>query len=343
MTRSRGRRGRGPLALSAAAVALAAVLASALVTGCSPTAIERASGEAEEPARPLTVQEARRAFDAFSDNTDVARASGDERLALQYVTDGQAQLTAAAFRRAAYVGEPLPRYRYTSPRLFVPRTGTYPRWFVAAAKRTGDGQTRTAVLVFTRMEPGERWKVSLITLLDKGEKLPVPVIDRSGFASALRTDEQGLVLEPKMVGAMHATLAEDGPESQATRVMEPGKHTSDNAAKIEKSKERADDAGLAYDAIFSAPRQPSFALRTRDGGALVLYPLAFDTVVVAKSEDVDRVPVPQEVQHLLEKLILKEELDVIELYQYAAYNPPKGKGRARVLGAEGTVVKADGE
>lgn len=341
MTRSRGGRGRGR-ALRAAAAATA-VLVSVLLGGCSSPEIERASGESEEPARPLTVSEARSAFDAFTNNTDVARASGDERLALQYVTDGQAQLTAAAFRRAAYVGEPLPRYRYTAPRLYVPRTDTYPRWFVASAKRTGDGQNRAALLVFTRMEPGERWKVSLTTVLDKGEDLPVPVIDRQGFATALRTDEQGLVLEPKMVGAMHATLAEDGPESQATRVMKPGKHTSDNAAKIEKSKERADDAGLAYDAIFSAPKQPSFALRTRDGGALVIYPLAFDTVTVAKSDDVDRVPIPQEVQHLLEKLILKDELDVIELYQYAAYDPPKGKGRARVLGAEGTVVKADGE
>ncbi|MGH3659081.1 MAG: hypothetical protein ACRDUA_20710, partial [Micromonosporaceae bacterium] len=184
MTRSRGGRGRGALR---AAAAVTAVLVSVLLGGCSSPEIERASGESEEPARPLTVSEARSAFDAFTNNTDVARASGDERLALQYVTDGQAQLTAAAFRRAAYVGEPLPRYRYTTPRLYVPRTDTYPRWFVASAKRTGDGQNRTTVLVFTRMEPGERWKVSLTTTLDKGEKLPVPVVDRQGFATALRT------------------------------------------------------------------------------------------------------------------------------------------------------------
>lgn len=332
------------------AVALALVTGATALAGCSSGATP-AAAESEKPSGPLTIREAAGAFRTFVAADSVARASGDERLALSLAIDGRAKLTAAAYRKAAFSGVPVPRYHYGKPQLFVPTIAGYPRWFVAMADRWEGGKRRTALMAFMKPEQDGRWQLSLSTLLDPGEARPKPVRDSRGFAKALPTTSEGFVAQPRMVGALQSTMVEEGPEGPAGGVIAEGPYTSGLYDQIVAAKKRMKERGLAYDAIFSATSTPMFVLRTAGGGALVLYCYSLETTTLRrKAKGARRVPVPDNVAHLLKKLVIKKELDTTEMFQYAAYLPkPRGADprhpldKIRVIGSDGGVTEADAD
>jgi hypothetical protein len=354
--------------------ALFATLCVVAATGCSGggTATSTPAAAESTPAEPLTPAVAARAFQSFTTNDDISRTAGDERLALSWVLDGQSLITAAKFREAAFQETPIKRYTYTKPKFYVPRLENHPQWFLAVAQRTersadpgeqpepatagGDRDAReddkdtarTALMVFSRKEPGARWRVALASLLDDDQKMPHIAVDGAGYATPLATFDDQLVIQPRFVGAMQATLAEEGPESLAADVMASGEHTSDHYEKTQDKKKSMKEDGFAYDSIFAATQYPVYALRTTDGGGIVLFSMSRDTVVFRKSKKVGRIPIPRPAAHLLEELIMHDELGVVEMHQYAATVPPKAKtevepaGKASIVGYDGTPVKATG-
>jgi hypothetical protein len=307
---------------------------------------------ASQPEERLTPQLAAAAFRSFTTNDDIGRAAVDERLALSWVVDGQSMLTAAAFRRAAFQEEPVPRYTYAKTKFYVPRIANYPQWFLAVTQRTEDPAaddgpaTRTALMILTRKEPNARWRLGLATLLDKGAKLPHITVDREGYATPLATFDGGLLIQPRFVGAMQATLAEEGRESLASDVMDSGRHTDEHYEELQDEKKAMKEDGFAYDARFAATQYPVYALRTGDGGGFVLYSMSRDTVVYAKQAD--RIPIPRNAAHLLDPLIMHEELGVVETHHYAATVPRKAGDedrpatKTKIIGFAGEPVNATG-
>ncbi|HEX2312996.1 MAG TPA: hypothetical protein VHJ17_04640 [Thermomonospora sp.] len=331
-----------------------------LVAGCSEqergtptTPVAAASSPAPER---LTTQVAAREFHKFVNNDDVARASGDERLALNWVSDGQVSLTASEYRRAVFHGDPVPRYDYAEPTLYVPKLSdsTYPQWFVAVVERTvrpavGEkprkGDRRTAVMAFARRSPEVPWKLSVSTLLQPKAEVPKIAVDAQGYATALTTDETDLLIPPKVVPGIQAAIAEEGPESVPAQLMRPGPGTTGYFHETRQIKKRAGKEHLAYDVVFPAQLYPVFPLATEDGGALVLYALGRDAVTLAKGGR-DRPPIPTDAAHLLDSLILGKELRITTMLQFAAYDPPKAKGKkpqpkAEVIAIDGAVTRAD--
>lgn len=353
---------RSSLAVPVVAVLLW-VLPAALLAGCSagdrsaPTAPVAAASPAE-PQR-LTPQVAAREFSKFVNNDDVARASGDERLALNWVADGQTPITAAEYRRAVFHGEPVPRHEYKSPTIYVPRLSesTFPQWFVVVAERTeraaagrraGSGRSRTAIMAFIRRDRESTWKLSLSTLLRDKARLPKIALDAEGYATAVLTGEDDLLIPPKSLAGIQAAIAEEGPDSVPADLMKPGPGTTGYFTETKQIKKRAAKEGLAFDVVFPATLYPIFSLRTVDGGAFVLYALGRDTVTLAKDEN-DRPPIPTEAAHLLDSLILGNQLNVYEVLQFAAYDPPKIKDakngkktqpKAEVIAIDGAAVRA---
>jgi hypothetical protein len=343
--------------------ALALMSLTGFLAGCSgsgkrPTEPVAAASAGSPVDDRLTPDVAGRAFRSYVDNDDVARASGDERLALSWADDGQAQLIAAEFRKAAFTGDPVPRYVYRDQRLYVPRLTQYPKWFVVTADRARKsvpdqpgGHGRTVLMAFVRKSSDARWRLSLSTLLDHKVKLPQVVVDKDGYATPLATFDVGLVIQPRIVPAMQATLAEEGPASLAAKVMRTGSHTSGYYVRDQHSEERDKERGLAYDSVYAASSFPIFSLRTADGGGLVLYALSRDTVTFVKDKAHGRLSVPRDAAHLLDTIVLKDELDVTETLQFATTVPakPSGKqnktpdkntGRAAVIAADGAVTSA---
>jgi hypothetical protein len=311
----------------------------------------------------LTPDVAARAFRSFVSNDDVARASGDERLALSWTEDGQAQLTAAEFRKAAFTGDPVARYDYSGQKFYVPRLTKFPKWFVVTADRArkdapGKADTQQVLMAFVRKYPESRWRLSLATSPDEqamdtpaAKKAMQIVVDKDGYATPLATFDIGLTIQPRIVPAMQATLAEEGPESLAAKVMSTGPYTSGYYAGDQLNERRDNERGLAYDSVYAATGFPIYPLRTADGGGLVLYALSKDTVTFVKDKQRGRLTVPRETAHLLDTIVLKDELRVMETLQFAAVVPAKPPGRqdqtlagdqpkAAVIGAGGAVVTA---
>ncbi|HEU5156168.1 MAG TPA: hypothetical protein VFU43_04175 [Streptosporangiaceae bacterium] len=350
------------------ALPLLVALVLAAAAGCSPRdsrptpSVATTVGGSPVDER-LTPEIATRAFRSYVQNDDVARASGDERLALSWAEDGQAQLIAAEFRKAAFTGDPVPRYAYAGQRFYVPRLTEYPKWFVVTAGRTiatggraGEGRgKRTVLMAFVRKSADSRWRLSLSTLLDPKVKQPQIVVGDDGYATPLATFDVGLTIQPRIVPAMQATLAEEGPESLATKVMRTGSHTSGYYLKDQRAKQRDKERGLAYDSVYAATGFPIFALRTADGGGLVLYALSRNTVTFVKDKGNGRLSVPRDAAHLLDTIVLKDELDVTETLQFAATVPAKPAGtknktadepgktsaKAAVVASDGAVISAE--
>jgi len=356
------------------ALLLLVTLALAAGAGCS-----SCSSRGSRPAKPvattaggspieerLTPENATRAFRSYVQNDDVARASGDERLALSWADDGQAQLTAAEFRKAAFTGDPVPRYVYSGQRFYVPRLAQYPKWFVVTAGRTSAGAAnakhdagrrggkRTVVMAFVRKSADSRWRLSLSTLLDPKVKQPQITVGKDGYATPLATFDVGLVIQPRIVPAMQATLAEEGPESLAIKVMKTESHTSGYYLRDQRGEERNKERGLAYDSVYAATGFPIYSLRTADGGGLVLYALSRNTVTFVKDKQHGHLSVPRDAAHLLDSIVLKDELDVTETLQFAAAVPAKPPGaksktpapgktspKASVIASDGAVISAE--
>jgi hypothetical protein len=280
---------------------------------------------------PLTLDVARREYRAFLANDDVARAAGDERLALAWVSDGESALTAAEYRKAAFDGDPVKRYDYGEPRLYVPKLkpDVYPQWFVASVprqERGGDAKSRRTVLMaFILRAPGERWTLSLRTVLAPKAKEPEVVLDAYGYAEPLNTADTSVLIRPREVPGIQATVAAEGPDSVAAKVMKAGPVTTGYYAKARRDKRRAKTRGLTLTTVITATPYPIFQLRTERGGGLVLYSLYRNSVTGVEDEEDEtaRPPIPPEVEHLLDGTVEGDEIHVSETLQFAAFDPAR--------------------
>lgn len=289
------------------------------------------------------------AFRSFVTNDDVARASGDERLALWWTSEGQSQLSAAQFRRSMAAGEPVPRYRYENLALYVPRLlpeGI--QWFVATARRTtmGGKDPHTVIMGFVKTKPTMRWRLSLAALLDKKQKPPKIAVDNEGYAKPLATFDTELLIQPRVVPSIQATLAEEGPGNVAAKVMQAGKYTTGFYTTDQKATKPKKGSGLKTNTVYSATSFPIFPLATTDGGGIVLYALSRDAISMKNHKKPGDVPIPKDAAPFIGSAHVHNELDVAQTLQFAALVPPKPKkgehaDKAVIIAADGGTIKAD--
>lgn len=307
------------------------------------------AAETTPPPEPLTPQSAAAAFRAFVSDDDVARAGDDERLALWWTSEGQSQLTAAQFRNAVTAGDSVPRYRYDTPELYVPKLRPEDlQWFVAKVRRTpvNGGQSRNVLMGFVRSKFTPRWRLSLSTVLDKKQKLPKLAIDPDGYAKPLATFDPDLLIMPRLVSAIQATLAEEGPQSVASKVMADGKHTTSFYTSDQKTAVAKKADGLRATAVYTATQYPIFPLATTGGGAVVLYALSRDAVFTRiNKKKPGHVAIPKDAAPFLDPKIVHNVLDVTQMMQFAAVVPAKPKKnavtpKAQIIASDGGTITA---
>ncbi|MBT2210755.1 hypothetical protein [Actinomadura sp. NEAU-AAG7] len=299
---------------------------------------------------PLTSQVAEKAFGTYVTDEDVARAAGDERLAMTWTSGGQTLLTAAEFRKAAFDGDPVRRFSYEKPKLYVPKLKPdgYPQWFVASVKRSVQGEDeseRTALMAFILRSPSDRWHLTMTTLLSKKAKEPKVVLDPEGYAEALGKDDTSVVIRPRDVGGIQATIAAEGGRSVAAKVMRPGAVTTGYYQQARREKKKAKEKDLTLQVVYTATPYPYFALRTEHGGAFVLYSLFRSTTLVAKDPKTPKPEIPSEAEHLLDGTVEGNEIDTTSVLHFAALDPARAKkgktqSKASVIADDGAVSKA---
>lgn len=289
----------------------------------------------------ITPGEAVKVFAEYVATDDLLRAGGDLRLALDLVSGAQAQLTLASYQATGY--HP-PRYTWGPPTLLVPRLqGNAPAWFSVLTKR-GD---RQAVLTFAKSPD---WRLSSATLFEPGVTVPEVELDASGYATALSPDDTSVLINPKFMPSLHATVAEAGPTGITAGLIAPGPYTTQMAAQIAQDRAKAKSKdGYIYDSIFTAGDYPIYALRTKDGGALIQYSLTRTSTTTNKADLLGAgIPIPQNIQWLIPeegggpKLTAQKSIKIIRTEQFAATIPPASTttGQAAVIAYEGALTRA---
>ncbi|WP_433240318.1 hypothetical protein [Actinomadura nitritigenes] len=299
---------------------------------------------------PLTLDVAQKAFQTYITDEDVARAAADERLALTWTSDGQSLLTAAEFRKAAFDGDPVRRFTYGKPKLYVPKlkADAYPQWFVASVDRSvaGDKKSKESALMgFILRSPTDDWHLTLATELAPKARLPKIQTDPDGYAEPLGSDDSTVLIRPRDVGGIQATMAAEGAASVAAKVMETGPLTSGYYQQTKRAKKKAKEQDLTLTIVYTATPYPYFGLRTKGGGGLILYSLFRNNAVVGPGAPGPKPEIPKEAEHLLDGTVEGDEIDTTATFQFAAYDPPRAKKgkpqpKAELVADDGAISKA---
>lgn len=291
----------------------------------------------------VTVAEAREIFTTFIATDDTLRAADpglDAPLNYesQLIRDGQAQLTAAAFTSTG--GRP-PRYTWGTPTMLVPRLRADERtpWFSVLVARNG----RPTLLTFAK---GPGWQLSSAAELLPDEEAPQVELDADGYATPLATDDKSILIGPKLMAPLHATVAEAGARGVAADLLSAGPYTTEVAAQIATDRGHWIGRGYIYDSIVSAGEYPFYALRTEDGGALIQYTLTRTTTMETKTKnaEIDGIPVPDTARWAISATKVRRMLKIFETHQYATVVPAAtAPSRAHVIAHDGGITRATGD
>jgi hypothetical protein len=328
------------------ALALTAVLMGAAI-GCTstpPPTPSQAAATTAAPATPtpsatpvpvITPVEAAQVFTAFTATDDLLRGQGALRLAIDLTRDAESLLTSAVF---LFTDNKPPRYTWGSPTLYVPRFAPAERapWFTVLATRDG----HPTLLTFAK---GDDWRLSSATQLLPGQDPPDIELDPEGYATALALDDKSVNISPQFMGPLHATVAEAGETGVVAGLLARGPYTTDVAEQITKDRKQAKLDGFSYDSILSAGDYPVYALRTRDGGALIQYAMTRTTTTTVETEKDDFVPVPKSVRWLYKDDRARKFFKTTEIQQYATVVPRSGTPTpAHIIAHTGSLTKATG-
>lgn len=328
--------------------ALTLPLAFLLLAGCTsqgpapkPSPVAATTKPSPTPAPPaLTLDEAARAADVFLGADDVIRSMGDGRMALDRARDGQDPLVLAEYRSSE--NRPI-RYSWGPRRLIVPRLqkGVTP-WFAAVAERRHGKVKQTAIMTF--MKEGEFWQRGLATLLNSGAVLPQIAEDAEGYAVSLDARDQSIAISPNLLGPLHATVAEEGPDGFTSDLIEEGPLTKGFFDDIAAQKKIYKTEGYEYISIFAAAASyPVQAVRTADGGGLLFYTLTRTSQWIPALPNAvgGHLPIPADARWDLTTTEILKDRRIQETQQFLALVPPRtSSAKAEIIAYDGRITQA---
>jgi hypothetical protein len=194
----------------------------------------------------------------------------------------------------------LSQYRYGAPTFYLPEPTGYPRFFLADVARTlmfrglpvGRGATTSiggaevptdgpVLMVFEQSAAAGRWQLASVAQFPAGTGLPRLAADKNGYIPQVPLTSTDLLAQPYATGPLQAAVVDDGAASAAAKAVAAGPLTT---GLYQEARDRADiglevPTGDTYQWSMEGTPYPAFALRTADGGALVLYAMYLNSTV----------------------------------------------------------------
>jgi hypothetical protein len=372
------RSGRARLACAVASVLTAALV----VAGCASASTETTATSANaDSAATLTQAAALQAFDAYVAASAKAAATNDGKLALSVVTGVQQSLVSATINghavqisgggTSAYSGTLTPhpsfdQYTYGNPTFYLPEPSGYPRFFLADVTRTlvfrghseGNGATASVggaevpvdgpvLMVFEQSAAAGPWQLASVAQFPSGNTLPRLATDSGGYIPKVPLTSTDLLAQPYATGPLQAAVVDDGPASAAAKAVAAGPLTT---GLYQGARDRADTGlevptGDVYQWSMEGTPYPAFALRTADGGALVLYAMYLNSTVAVPGYFDDASPIQPgaAIRIPLGLLTLlpsgqpspRVRLEAQALFSFAAIDPPATPAKITVLAIGG--------
>jgi hypothetical protein len=322
---------RFPKALTAVSALLAALALVLSVQGCGTTASATTTVTGPNQAQALKV------FDAFVTAEQVAVANHNALLAQQLVSSAQYSMVATQWSTGQAVAP-----TYGKPALYVPKLTTYPQWFMAEVPESQNGRSiGTALMVFDRPDALANWVLDASVMLSKNAPA-LHVAVKDGYATVLRTTDKNLEFRPDEVGAIQATVVDEGPGSAAGKVVAAGPLTTGLYQSFSATAKEIGSRGNYYSFELEGTSYPVFALATTDGGAIVMYTMSLNTSTTPKHASKKVIPVPDDFKPLIPEVTagkypFTKLMDADYTQQYLAIDPPPAKnsgstGKLQVIG-----------
>lgn len=314
------------------AVLVAALLTFA-VTGCVTV-----DGEHTRVA-PLDSREAARVLAEFDARNNEVYTKRDAALNARIETGPVGAIDQASLRIMQFTDPEhtrvIPEFTHDQPEFWIPRTIGWPKWF-AVHNTPSYPNARPMLLVFTKQDPDAPWQAAWGPTLRPGETFPEPHRDAKGYVVEVPADTPGLVVTPKdTAGALTAYLT----DGQAWAGL-----FADGSSTTEQRKLREEPVQNGFVRQFidtPAAHFPPLAIRTKDGGALVLFAVAHSMKLTVQPPNVLGAIEPEQQAFMAE--VPKKSVTEHRLTGYAAVVPPVGKGQVRLVATMSGLIGAEGE
>lgn len=328
--------------LVTATLAISAALA---VQGCG----RGTAAEVTSSTHPdMTVADAQAIYQSYLATSDTAAAAGNSVTGLSDVTNAAWEAVHAQYTALTTTGIPVDRYQYGTPTFYVPIVTNYPHWFLTVVPQrlrgASEGAGVTTLMVFSQATKASTWALAGSTALLPGQALPAIARDARGYATALATYDQSVLLSPDVVGATQASVVDEGSTAEAASVITDSPQTTGRYAQQVTQRQPYAAEGLDYTWQMMGADFPVFALRTADGGALVLYGMYLDTTI-AHPLNVSGTPIPIPAatapQIAIPGEVSNHAVYTEWTYEFAATDPPataSSTTKAEVIAATGAIT-----
>lgn len=372
----------GLLLTAVAALSAQACTSAAVSTATAASATGGSSSvTAAAASRQLTLGSAQATFRGYVATSDQAARAGDRALALSVLT-GMAWAimdTQYELARKSGTAAPYTRYTYGPPTFYLPKPAEagQPQYFVASVQRTPvPGTTAMApsgedvaagvnlpsagrvLMLFQRSATSSQWRLASASQLAPGETIPALATDGHGYAivESLATPSSTALVRPALAPVLHATVVDDGPASPASQVVASGPLTTglyDRSSSAARG--LAAPPGDVHQWLLEGSSYARLALRTADGGVLVLYSMYLnDTVETQSALDQDAsgrsgppITVPDFVKLLLpsSRWTPRTRLETQDILSFAAIVPPTAQAgqKIQVIAIGGGLHYADSD
>ncbi|MEU8729428.1 hypothetical protein AB0C68_08670 [Streptomyces tendae] len=228
-------------------------------------------------APALSAAQARDVITRYSKINNEANADRDRRQ-LDTVEDGPLYtMSVADYTETeglpAKDREPYKRWSYdlASAKLYIPRLAAgQERWF-AAALSSEKSKAPSRLAVFAERPRHKRWEMVSVVDLDS-QKLPDVALDREGYATAVPANEnKHLAADADLLRTAVLDNFATGGTNTGTKVFAPTKASKRQIKVHSEAATRFGDKGTS---VFDAADNrftDAYALKTADGGALILF------------------------------------------------------------------------
>lgn len=319
------------LRLLGALVALG-VVASVAIGGCLPAGQEGV--KRADP--PTSAAAARRAFLQYAMRAETLVSPRDQARLPDVMSGPIAAIAAgelkidAFYKKDTRLGGAYDRTAY-----WLPRKTAGPPWFVASGARSGS--TDRDLVLFARTAAGKPFTAAYALTLEAGTPLPRVGAGRVG---AVPVSDDRLAAKPGALATMHANIEQYGPMTPDARAFEPSAWTTTVHTTGADDGRTARKAGYIYYRSYHDSGYPAYALRTASGGALVFYAVLDELSVSKDTPSAKRAPLKltKSLAGVVGARQVRSQFQAVSVRQYVAYDPPRGRGKVRVLASDGGPV-----
>jgi hypothetical protein len=305
----------------------------ALVAGCG--VVRDNAGEPAIAPAVLSVDAAKTVFAHYETVNNAANTHLDPTLMATIEGGSRLVIDQASYRSARATKRKFSAFRYADPVFHVPRQAGYPRWFLVSSR---PGKAKDPELqLFVRARAGDPWLMIASPRLTPKKKLPELVTDADGFV------QPAPAAAAKAGATAYLDYLNGGPRSRNASRFAADPFTRSNFADLAEEQRHLGSGATATNSA-TLSDDPIIALRTKDGGTLVLFASVQREEIRLTDPDASLSfgSGPLDGLGLRPGQQYRQFVEITASIEHALVIPPKGPRKMELIGSDFGLTKATG-